>query len=760
MLKFWKGYTPMGDTAELFDDLDAHDTFAAAPLPNEVSISGTVEKLFFSSPGFSAGVLRDNQGIQVKFAGKLSIQEGDEVTITGSWKDSKYGKQIEVRELRFNMRLTTDGIERWLANNKAFAGIGPVKARAIAEAFGNDFERVLLQDPQRIATIAKVSVETVTLMATEWQRNAAFNAVGAQLSHYELTPHQITTLYQKYGAGILSILKTDPFVIVREVDGYGFKRLDRIARKVGVPKDHTGRVRAGVWWVMQEVVENGSTCIEWDALVKETVNLLSLDSEDAGDTVNQAIQSLMDEGKLSTVHEEWDLLVTLSRLLDAEEYLSVCLMGAGEANPHYHPDMEQLLPPQLNQGQREAALICLRSRITVLTGGAGTGKTFTTRGIAQTYERMGLAVAFAAPTGKAAKRLEEVGCEDAKTIHRLLHYDARLGEFYYNAENTLPYDVIIIDEFSMVDTLLAYHLFQSINWKRTALIMVGDHHQLPPVGPGYPFRDIVRYELAPVAKLTVVERHAGVLCANSVALLTGSVLATAKDDVSAWHVVHHLKEPSELTEFILSFLRDVAGPRLGLDPVRDVQVLAPQKKGPIGVNALNATIQAWVQTNLLGNAVEPADPIKKLPIYPGDKVIQTKNDYTLGVMNGTLGYVLEVNHADKFMRIAFDDGQTPYEATIALDKPHYVRPAYALTIHKSQGSEWPCVLAVIHKSHAFMHARNLLYTAVTRARRVSVILGDGWGIRNCAHQTDQAERRTLLPVITQNMKQLEEQQAS
>lgn len=729
-----------------FGDLGKHN---GPKLPQE-TVKGRVTRLYFSSPTFSAGVLEKCDGKSIKFAGKLFLQENERVILTGRWADSKYGLQLEVSEMTYDQDLGVDGLANWLALNPDFKGLGPVKGRKVAEAFAHNFDAALTQTPDAVARVASISLDTVARIREVWQKNRTLNSAATLLAEYELTHLQITTLYDKYGTGVVSLLKSDPFVIIREIPGYGFKKLDKIARKLGMPKNHRGRIQAGVLWVVQNVIENGHTCIAWDDLSQETLELLVLDNLDAHERIDREINYLLDDGLISCVPDGETCLITTPGLKEAEEYLRLAFDHSRDVpNPHFRKTVD--IPDALKGSQREAYCNALRNSLSVITGGAGSGKTFTVRAIAEHYQDRDLKVLLCAPTGKAAKRMEEMGCGRASTIHRLLAYDGTTGEFGFNAENKLQGDVLIVDEFSMVDTFLAHDLFRAVDHRRTAVLLVGDHNQLPPVGPGYVLRDIIDHDLLPVSRLTEVHRNAGALKKNSLALLQGQVKPTEKSPQGDWYLFSGYESPEDVRAFIMGMFEQVLGEKLGLNLLTDVQVLAPQKKGPLGVNVLNAEIQQYIQWSLYDNHIDQADPSKRLPIHRGDKVIQTRNNYWLGVMNGAIGVVEDITKKKMTVRFGqevMDQGTSTPLVTIPRDSWKDVQLAYALTVHKCQGSEFPCVIAVVHRQHTYMHHRNLFYTAATRASEHLIVVGDSWGIKNCARKVQVEHRRTLLPVLS------------
>ncbi|MDR3741595.1 MAG: AAA family ATPase, partial [Terracidiphilus sp.] len=431
-----------------------------------------------------------------------------------------------------------------------------------------------------------------------------------------------------------------------------------------------------------------------------------------------------------------------------ETELAEILRTAAKANPHAVANVEALLNAEageLNPEQRAAVRNAFCYSISLMTGGAGSGKTYAVSSITSIAERLELDVVLAAPTGKAAKRLEEVVGHEASTIHRLLGYNGRT--YSCDALNPIEADILVIDEVSMVDVPLAWQMFQAIDRARTAVILVGDHNQLPPVGPGNLLRDLVQSRAIPTTVLTTIIRQAGVLKESSTAILDGEVRPTAEVRLGArrpWYVIDKFTDCLDIRRMLLLLFDEILQERLGYDLLRDIQVLTPIHKGPLGTVELNIELQRLLQRKLNGVSVADIEPGRRPRLYAGDKVIQTKNDYELDVMNGSMG-VVRMAGSDGSLVVDFDGRAV--EIAADADAVSNVQLAYATSIHKVQGSEFPCAIVVAHKSHSFMHHRNLLYTAVTRAKDSVIILGDRWGIANCATKRQVDRRNTFLSFL-------------
>ena len=562
-----------------------------------------------------------------------------------------------------------------------------------------------------------------------------------------LTHYQVTTLVGKFGSQVVPILERDPYVLVREIPGFGFKRVDKIARKMGTPKDLPSRIRAGLHYSVLAALDDGDCWVEYEDLLDRANTLLVMDTMDSRDVIEGHLEALIAEGVLFSQPFE-RLVVADPEIHKMERELAEALRTASAPNPHAIGELDGLLDAEgaeLNPEQRAAVKNALSYSISLMTGGAGSGKTYAVSTITSIAERLELSVVLAAPTGKAAKRLEEVVGHDASTVHRLLGFNGHT--YSRDALNPIEADILVIDEVSMVDVPLAWRLFQAVNREKTAVVLVGDHNQLPPVGPGNLLRDLVKSRAIPTTVLTRIIRQAGELKENSTAILAGEVRPTSEVKAGArrpWYVIDKFTDAGDLRRMLILLFDEVLHERLGYDLVRDVHVLTPTHKGSLGTVELNIELQRLLQKKLFQFNVPEVDAGHRPRLYPGDKVIQTKNDYELGVMNGSMGIVMSVDPKDG-MVVDFDG--RPVEIKSGSDALGNIQLAYATSIHKVQGSEFPCAVVVAHKSHSFMHHRNLLYTAVTRAKESVIILGDRWGIEHCAQKRQVDQRNTFLSFL-------------
>ncbi len=707
------------------------------------TLRGTIQKTYHSSPGFSAGVLQTDDGQSVRFAGKFCANEGDVVALVGRWKhDPKYGRQFLVESLSYELPDSAEGLVQYLAKHPAFTGVGEATARKIVgyAASAANLDRIICTDIGELHRRLRIPRATLESLREAWIANSAENEVRTYLSGFGLTAHQVDTLLELFGNAIVGVLRSDPYQLIKHVRGYGFKKVDKIARAMGTPKDHSGRIEAGLLYILSEEVGSGHTWIGGADLIDKANELLLLDTLDSRDLIRQAGERLLAREELVADGNA----VSTPPILQAEKLIQNIFEGYSTWRSFPAPPLP-IRTDDLKSKQVEAIRNACNHALTVISGGAGTGKTYTLARLTAAFRDAQLKIALCSPTGKAAKRIEEAlrneGVDlEAKTIHRLLKYDGTqfnrqslsdpiAGNQDDNEHSGEPgYDVVIVDEFSMVDVPLMAELLRRIDLTRTRLILVGDHNQLPPVGPGNILRDIIAHRLTPLVVLDEVVRQAGVLKANSSAILLGTVAATAVND-PAWTVADTFQDVLPIQAYLRELVFKKLPERLGLDPIRDVQIITPTHLGGLGTKALNQMMQHLLH----------GDPGRKFAV--GDKAIQTSNDYGLGVMNGTIGHVVAFEPGrDGGYWIDFDGiGQ----CRIKDEQVANVQLAYALTAHKAQGSEFPCAVVLCHRSHFFAD-RNWLYTAVTRSSKYCVLVGDRWGLRNAARKNHVIHRRTFL----------------
>jgi len=714
------------------------------------TITGTITKLFHADNGFAAGRIKTTDGEAVHFSLQFDgIRVGDHIKLTGRWENHpKFGDQFKATAFAFDENLDARGIEKYIANHPEIKGIGPGRAKRITEycaAEGRTFDDMITNNADALAVIAGLSFPMIEILRTVWMKGKEYNACATQLAAYELTHKQIGVLLTKYGGGAARMVRDNPYRLIDDIDGYGFKKADRVARKAGVTKELPERIRAGIKYEIDQALQNGDCFIHWDDMVGRSNRLLVMDCIDSRDRIENEIENA---DKVCVIEHEDQRLVALRQIYEMESEIAGAFRDHGQRGDSL---TTIAVPDDLTDDQVRAVSLAVASRISVITGGAGTGKTYAIAAIVDSCAERNLNVALCAPTGKAAKRMEQATGRKAHTIHRLLGWTPT--GFTYCEANKLTCEMLIVDEVSMLDVPLCWHLFQAIDFERTALVLVGDHNQLPPVGPGNILRDLVRQRIVPVAKLGTVVRQAGLLKRACQEILVGHVNPAKVEGV--WHVADmpSLRDAEYAQAFVLR-IYETALDSYDFDIVRDVQLLTPIHKGALGTDAFNRGLQRIIQKKVYGVAVpEKPDVVEsemkkkgrnvwvKPTYYVGDRVIQNKNDYETNVMNGTVGIVESVDAGGAGDLVVNFDGESKEmdrKATRNLSL------AYASTVHKMQGSECECVVVIAHRAHSFMSHRNLLYTAATRAKRMVVLVGDRWGMKHAAKTVCAEKRRTFL----------------
>lgn len=720
--------------------------------PEEITLRGRVAHLFYQSPTFSAGMLHCADEGKVKFSGKFMVAQGDDVCLVGQWaRHPQYGLQFSAAGLKQELPLDPDGLAKYLADDPAFYGIGPEKARRIATAFGGEFDAVIRNDPQQIARIAHLTPAVVETLRTEWLKRAEMNILGAWLGAFGLTHRQITRLVEQLGHTAKAVLQDNPYELCRLLPGFGFGRVDEMAQKMGVAKEHPARIAAAFRHQLLKAEQDGHCWVEEDLLLRDALKTLCLDSLDAHQWLDEQLEREIAAGRLFRYDGGGRWVVALPGLAQREMELIRIFLRERQRVDDDTTDWDALLAtvaPDLNDSQRRAARMTCLQRMSLIAGAAGSGKSYTIAAIHRAFCQVWDEVVLAAPTGKAAKRLEQLCGTEAKTIHRLLEYNT--VSWGRTHDNPIEADVIIVDEVSMCDVHLLWHLLDAIDFTRTKLILVGDPNQLPPVGPGNILRDLLARRVLATTVLDQVVRQAGQLKENCTAILRGQVCETADGMTGAlrpWYLIDDCRSEGMVIDTLAELVRDVL-PRLGLDPVRDVQVLTPTNKGPLGTRALNIRLQRMIQEQRYGVEVPPVPEHRRPEFYPGDKVMQVRNNYDLDLMNGAIGVVKDViveeQSGKRVEMLLLDIEGRAVKIPRHSDDADDLALAYASTVHKCQGSEFPVIIAIVHRGQSFMLNRNLLYTAVTRARQSAILLGDRVGMSRAIDKRDVDARKTFL----------------
>lgn len=712
-------------------------------------IDGILERITFHSDadGYTvARVAPKGKPYQITIVGKLlGVQVGESVELEGRWVDHpEHGRQFEVERYRTVLPATVEGIRRYLGSG-LIKGIGPVMARRIAETFGAYTLRVLDSEPERLHEVAGLGPKRVGLIVRAWEEQQQIKAIMLFLQDLAIAPGLAVRIYKQYGDQALGIVQATPYRLADDVYGIGFLTADKIAQAQGIPHDSPQRIGAGLRYALSQAADDGHCYLPWDELVARGAELLAVDAAAVDATLGAIVIT-------REVHiEQWDgqRLVYLLPFFHAErgvaERLAELLRAPSQLAPFFREAnwarvfdfLAEKREINLTERQRAAVQMALTSKVSVLTGGPGTGKTVSLRTVILALQQRGEKFLLASPTGRAAKRLSEATGAEATTIHRLLEYSPVGGaHFKRNAEHPLDAAMVVLDEVSMLDVLLANHLLKAIP-PHAHLLLVGDADQLPSVGPGRVLRDVLDSLAVPSIHLDTIFRQAegsGII-ANAHRINRGELPHTRG---LADFFFFPRPEPEPCAELVAELVAERIPRRFGLDPLRDVQVLSPTHRGPAGVASLNTQLQAALNPPVAGRAEHRfGATVFRL----GDRVLQLRNNYDLDVYNGDIGVITAIDPVDQLLVVRYDEAREVAYDFGLLDE---LTLAYAISVHKAQGAEYPCVVIPLLTQHYMLLQRNLLYTAVTRARELVVLLGDRRAIAIATKNSRVVERYTGL----------------
>ena len=710
-------------------------------------IAGVIEQVSFHNEESGFCVLRTKvRGLAhpVTVVGRAAtVAPGEWLTASGLWEtDRLYGRQFRARFVRLSPPTTTEGIERYLASGMV-KGIGQVYARKLVRAFGDRLFDIIETEPERLRNVAGIGAKRAQGIVETWAEQKAIREIMVFLHSHGVGATRAVRIYRTYGADALRIMSENPYRLAHDIRGIGFATADAIAMKLGIARDAMVRLRAGVNHGLVEATAEGHCGLPLEDLVSVTTELLDC----SGPQVREALDLELAQGHIVAEQIGGSDCVFPVALYRAESGIARILDGFLDRRPPW-PDVdtgkaiswvEQSIGVELAPGQKEAVRRALREKVMVITGGPGVGKTTILNAILAILTVRKVTVLLAAPTGRAAKRMSEATGLEARTIHRLLEIDPRNGRFRRNADSPLACALLVIDEMSMADVSLMHALLQALP-RESALLAVGDVDQLPSVGPGRVLGDMITSGCVPVTRLDEVFRQAArsriIMSAHRVN--DGLMPELEPPDSASDFYFVPAETPAMAVERIVKLVSQRIPRRFGVDPVRDIQVLCPMNRGAVGAVSLNGELQRALNPRRSGR-VEKFDR----SFARGDRVMQIENDYDRDVYNGDIGHVAHVVEEERTVTVAYDERLVTY--TFAdLDA---LVPAYAVTIHKSQGSEYPVVVIPVLTQHYAMLRRNLLYTGITRGRRLVVLVGQHKAIALAVGNASDSHRWTRLATL-------------
>ena len=688
-------------------------------------LAGLVERVTFHSGDTGFCVLRvkvrGHRDLVTVLGAAAEVHAGENIQASGRWEQHReHGPQFRASFLQVVPPSSIEGIRRYLGSG-LIKGIGPHFAERLVKAFGEGVFEVIERTPERLLEVGGIGKTRLKRITAGWSEQKAIREIMVFLQSHGVGTSRAVRIFKTYGADAIPLVKENPYRLARDIRGIGFITADQIAQKLGIPKTSMLRARAGISHALLQAVENGDCGLPDDDLLTLAEKLLEVDRA----LLQNALALETREGNVVADTVEGRSCVFLPHLLHAENAIALAVRNLRIGRPPW-PEIEAekaigwaeaRLGVMLAPGQRAAVATALSSKLLIITGGPGVGKTTIIRTILTILRAKGVTPLLAAPTGRAAKRLSETTGLEAKTIHRLLEFNPKGGGFLRGKDLPLDGDLVVLDEVSMVDVPMMAAVLKAMP-DHAALVVVGDVDQLPSVGPGQVLADLIGSEQLPVARLTEIFRQASQsrIIVNAHRVNRGGMpdLEAPTRDSDFYFV--EAAEPEEAAIKVVKVVAERIPARFGLDPIRDVQVLCPMNRGGAGARALNLALQAALNT-----ARPDAPTVERFGFTyrVGDKVMQIQNNYDRETFNGDIGFITEIDHEEAEVAVDIDNRRVIYPFG-ELDE---VVLAYATTIHKSQGSEYPAVVIPVVTQHYTMLQRNLLYTGMTRGKRLVVLVG-------------------------------------
>ena len=709
----------------------------ADPAPMEC-VSGTVESILYRSEetGYTVCGVKQagrNAATVTVVGNCAALWEGEELTAEGRWvRHPQHGRQFQAERIQCITPTSVEGLRRYLASG-LIRGVGEVTANRIVDLFGEQTLEIIEKESRRLEEVEGIGPHRRRKIKESWAEQHAVRDIMIFLQAHGIGTAQAARIYRQYGADAIAVVKRNPYRLYEDVWGIGFRTADEIAMSVGIPRDSLVRACAGLSYGLQTLADEGH-CFAIEAeLILQTQALLDIPVEILG----EALAAETAQGRLTREQNR----VYLPGIYESERRVAGQLRRLLDTPSRFPPIQaqkavdwaEKKMGIHLAPAQRDALLTALESKVAIITGGPGVGKTTIIRALVEIFGARKLVLRLAAPTGRAAKRMSEATGNAAQTIHRLLKYLPAERTFAFNAAQPLEGDVFIVDESSMIDIRLMDPLLQALP-PTACLVLVGDIDQLPSVGPGNVLRDAIHSGAIPCKRLTTIFRQdaSGLIVRNAHHVNHGEPFETAEGASDFYFI--ETAEPEQIVARMPDLITRRMPRKFGFDPKTDIQVLTPMRRGLLGAENINQALQAAL------NPTGPALARGGTVFRRGDRVMQIRNNYDKDVFNGDIGSIQSVDEDDRSLVVLFDGRPVRYDLA-ELDE---LLPAYACTIHKAQGSEYPAVVVLIHTQHFKLLQRNLLYTAITRGRKLVCVVGSSKAIGIAIRNNDVRERRTTL----------------
>lgn len=714
---------------------------------NEDEIFGIVDRFIFQNEetGFSVILIKTKEKLPVTVTGNfVNIHEGQEIYLKGAWIfNQKFGKQLQATSYYSKLPDNILGLKKYLASG-FIKGIGKVYAEKIVDYFGKNTLTVIDTTPHRLSEVEGIGQKRVEQIIQSWSDQKYIAEIMIFLQEKGVTAAHATKIYKKYKEHAISLLTQDPYRLIYDIWGISFKTADMIAQKLGFEPSSTKRIKAGILFQLHEATKQGHLYQELNQLKNNTFHILEIPADLHELGMKYSLHELHDEQKIKLITYEHIHFISIAQYYFSEKNLASKISTILKYPSTRNFDIKKLYDMlqahqhiQLNEQQQQGILSTFQSKISVITGGPGTGKTTLIKALITILEQEKLEYKLTAPTGRAAKRMMEGTGRQATTIHRLLEVDPVTMQFQHNENNALPIDFLIIDEASMIDIFLALAIIKAVPLS-AHIVFIGDIHQLPSVGPGNFLHDLIESKKAAVTMLSYIFRQAqnSMIVTNAHAINQGKMPTT--DIVDCKKDFYFIKE--DKPENVINYIKTIFNQTLKKHhiPIAQAIILSPMNKGAVGTQQLNHELQQLL------NPIE-----KTCLIHAGttfkvhDRVMQIKNNYDKKVFNGDIGVIQTIDIQEKIMSVTFDYITTSY----SFDELHELSLAYALTIHKSQGSEYDAVIIPLFMQHFTLLQRNLLYTAITRAKKLCIFIGQPKAVAIAVQNNKTIDRISFLKIF-------------